>query len=58
MEFRLGKIRGLSAWALGEHFNKVFFKQGYNNILVRLENGPQRCEISFLICPPGITQPL
>ncbi len=44
----------LSSWKLGENFSKVFFKQGYNSILVRLENGPSLCELSFLICPPTL----
>ncbi|GHC02706.1 hypothetical protein GCM10007047_19180 [Cerasicoccus arenae] len=54
--FPVWQDSGQSRWALGEHFNKVYFKQGYNSILVRLENGPQRCELSFLICPPEINK--
>ncbi len=42
-----------SAWRLGEDFRKVYFKQGYNDILVRLENGPSLCEVSLVIVPPA-----
>jgi len=43
---------GLSPWAIDETVRKVHFKRGYNQILVRLENGPKDAELSFLICPP------
>jgi hypothetical protein len=40
-----------SSWRLGEDYRKVYFKQGYNDILVRLENGPSLCELSLLLVP-------
>lgn len=48
----VGQDAGLSPWAIDETVRKVYFKKGYNTILVRLENGPQDAELSFLICPP------
>jgi len=43
---------GLSAWNLGEGFRKVHFNKGYNDVLVRIENGPSGCVWSVVLCPP------
>lgn len=48
----VGQDSGLSPWSIDETVRKVHFKRGYNQILVRLENGPKDAELSFLICPP------
>ena len=45
---------GLSSWSLDEGFRKVAFNQGFNRILVRLENGPLECQYSLLLCPSGL----
>ena len=42
---------GLSSWQLDEGFRKVRFKKGFNELLVRLENGPGPCYYSLLLCP-------
>jgi hypothetical protein len=42
---------GLSSWRLDEGFRKVLFKRGYNPVLVRVENGPNVCHFSLLLCP-------
>ncbi len=47
----IGQDTGLTAWRIDETLRRVWFKQGYNTILVRLENGPTHAEMSFLICP-------
>ncbi len=46
-----------SSWNPGEHFKKVTFQEGYNDVLVRLENGGVFCVLSVLICPPEPTAP-
>lgn len=43
---------GQSSWQLGEGYRKVHFRQGYNDVLVRIENGPQHCVWSVVLCPP------
>ena len=43
---------GISAWNLGEGYRRVRFKKGYNDLLVRIENGPRHCIWSVLLCPP------
>lgn len=43
---------GQSVWQLGEGYRKVHFRQGYNTLLVRIENGPTHCVWSVLLCPP------
>ncbi len=43
---------GQSAWSLGEGYRKVHFRQGFNDILVRIENGPTHCVWSVVLCPP------
>ncbi|MEM7011655.1 MAG: hypothetical protein AAF585_09245 [Verrucomicrobiota bacterium] len=43
---------GLSPWKMGEGYRRVHFKQGYNAMLVRIENGPTNCVWSVLLCPP------
>ncbi len=43
---------GQSPWQLGEGYRKVRFRQGYNDILVRIENGPTHCVWSVVLCPP------
>jgi hypothetical protein len=45
---------GLSAWRLDEGFRKVYFKQGFNTVLVRIEQGPGVCHWSVLLCPPDL----
>jgi len=41
-----------SDWRIGEGSRKVFFKKGYNKLLLRLENRGSETEFSVLICPP------
>ncbi|MFG0251137.1 MAG: hypothetical protein ACF8OB_19810 [Phycisphaeraceae bacterium JB051] len=41
-----------SDWRIGEGSRKVFFKKGYNKLLLRLENRGAETEFSVLICPP------
>ena len=41
-----------SDWRIGEGSRKVFFKKGYNRLLLRLENRGSETEFSVLICPP------
>ena len=43
---------GQSSWKLGEGYRKVHFKKGYNDVLVRIENGPTHCVWSVVLCPP------
>ncbi|MCH2174440.1 MAG: hypothetical protein MK193_01790 [Lentisphaeria bacterium] len=43
--------RGMSGWNLQEGFRRIKFNEGFNQILVRLENKPQLCEFSVLLCP-------
>jgi hypothetical protein len=43
---------GLSSWRLDEGFRNVVFKQGFNTILVRIDNGPITCTYSLMLCPP------
>ena len=43
--------QGQSAWSLDEGFRQVYFKSGYNKILVRIENGPVLCTFSVVVCP-------
>jgi hypothetical protein len=45
---------GLSAWRLDEGFRKVSFKQGFNAVLIRIEQGPGVCHWSVLLCPPDL----
>jgi hypothetical protein len=45
---------GLSAWRLDGGFRKVSFKQGFNTLLVRIEQGPGVCHWSVLLCPPDL----
>ncbi len=45
---------GQSAWSLGEGYRKVHFRQGYNDVLVRIENGPRHCVWSVVLCPPDM----
>ena len=42
---------GQSAWNLDEGFRVVYFKKGYNKVLVRIENGPILCTFSLVLCP-------
>ncbi|GEM_PF-5642728 len=44
---------GLSGWHLGEGFRLVQFAQGFNTLLLRIENSPSLCEYSVLLCPPS-----
>ncbi len=44
--------RSHSDWRIGEGSRKVFFKKGYNRLLLRLENRGSETEFSVLICPP------
>ena len=43
---------GQSSWHLGEGYRRVRFKKGYNDLLVRIENGPIHCVWSVRLCPP------
>ena len=43
--------QGQSAWNLDEGFRQVYFKAGYNKVLVRIENGPVLCTFSVVVCP-------
>ena len=43
---------GLSQWNPGEGVRKVFFKEGSNTMLVRVENGPGETIFSVVVCPP------
>lgn len=43
---------GLSPWRIDEGFRKVRFREGFNTVLVRVENGPITCTWSLLLCPP------
>ncbi|MGF1449691.1 MAG: hypothetical protein ACFB20_09775 [Opitutales bacterium] len=42
---------GLSPWRLDEGFRKVYLQQGFNRVLLRVENGPSVCHFSVLLCP-------
>jgi hypothetical protein len=42
---------GQSGWNLDEGFRVVYFKKGYNKVLVRIENGPILCTFSLVLCP-------
>ena len=42
---------GLSSWRLDEGFRKILLKPGYNQVLLRVENGPAVCYFSVLMCP-------
>jgi hypothetical protein len=39
-DFVVWQDQGLSSWQMDEGFRKVYFRQGYNRVLVRFENGP------------------
>lgn len=43
---------GISGWNLDEGFRRVIFQEGFNTLLVRIENGPTYCAFSVLLCPP------
>ncbi len=47
---------GQSSWNLDEGFRKVIFTEGFNTILVRIENGPAYCAFSVLLCPPEVLE--
>ncbi|QDU58350.1 hypothetical protein [Aeoliella mucimassa] len=47
---------GLSPWQMGEGYRRVHFRKGYNNLLVRVENGPAHCVWSVLLCPPEVLE--
>ncbi|MGC6458322.1 MAG: hypothetical protein ACON4R_08110 [Akkermansiaceae bacterium] len=47
---------GQSSWSLGEGYRRVRFKQGFNTLLVRIENGPIHCVWSVLLCPPEVIE--
>jgi hypothetical protein len=47
---------GQSGWNLDEGFRKVLFHEGFNRVLVRVENGPTYCAFSVLLCPPEIVE--
>ncbi len=46
--------RGQSSWNLDEGFRRVVFRQGFNTILVRLENGPAYTAFSVVLCPTDL----
>ncbi len=45
---------GQSGWNLNEGFRRVVFKEGFNTVLVRFENGPTYVAFSVLLCPPSL----
>lgn len=45
---------GMSSWNLDEAFRRVRFKKGFSKILMRVENGPQNCQFSLLLCHPDL----
>jgi hypothetical protein len=45
---------GQSGWQMGEGYRRVHFRQGINELLVRMENGPGRCVWSVVLCPPEV----
>lgn len=47
---------GQSAWQLGEGYRRVHFRKGFNDILVRIENGPRNCVWSVVLCPPEVLE--
>ena len=47
---------GKSPWRLGEGYRKVNFRKGFNDVLVRIENGPTHCVWSVVLCPPEILE--
>jgi len=47
---------GQSSWNLDEGFRRVVFHEGFNTVLVRIENGPAYCAFSVLLCPPEVVQ--
>lgn len=47
---------GQSSWSLGEGYRRVRFRQGFNTLLVRIENGPIHCVWSVLLCPPEVME--
>ncbi len=49
---RVWEDAGNSPWRLDEGFRKVVFNQGFNTILLRIDNGPVTCTFSLLLCPP------
>ncbi|MGF1633169.1 MAG: hypothetical protein ACFCVE_04910 [Phycisphaerae bacterium] len=42
----------LSQWRLGQTLRKVRLNQGYNRLLMRIENGPAYTIWSVVLCPP------
>jgi len=44
----------LSGWSPDEGFRRVLLKPGYNNVLVRLENGPSVTYFSVIVCPDDV----
>lgn len=47
---------GQSAWQLGEGYRRVHFRKGFNDVLVRIENGPSSCVWSVVLCPPELLE--
>lgn len=47
---------GLSEWNLAEGVARVYFKKGWNKILIRIHNGPNECQFSFCMAPPLLTK--
>ncbi len=45
---------GLSSWRMDEGFRKISLKQGFNKVLIRVENGPNVCYWSVLLCPADL----
>ncbi len=46
-----------SSWKMNEIIKKILFRKGYNQILVRLENGPTYCAFSMIFCPTEKPKP-
>lgn len=54
---RIWEDSGHGPWRLDEGFRKITLREGFNTVLVRIENGPAICTFSLLLCPPGVIDP-
>ncbi|MDA3873294.1 MAG: hypothetical protein PF795_04980 [Kiritimatiellae bacterium] len=48
----------LKSWNMGSALRKVHFKEGYNTILIRMDNGAPLMDFSLVLCPPGVLDAL
>ncbi|MDQ8206305.1 hypothetical protein QEH52_02215 [Coraliomargarita sp. SDUM461003] len=46
----------VNSWNIGSSLRKVTFKQGYNTVLIRMENGGPLMDFSLVLCPPSALQ--